>query len=336
MLILNSYPLSPNCMTKTPLITAICTFFGATSALFGQYTDAINSNRPGLSQSGFSVGKTVFQTELGVTYNNRDHQLHKTGDQGFNSELNIRYGAFLEQLEFQLRTSHQISKFYSLTDNWKTSGFEKVGLGAKYLVFDPYKQLKEQKPNLYSWKANHRFKFRDLVPAVALAAHADLKASSAVNPEDFPSLALGGYLITHNSFGRMVLVTNWGVRNFSSKYETYEYIVTLTYGLNSDWSVFVENHGLQSDPYGDLIFRAGLAFLLRENLQLDGNAGMSAKNTPSNYTVGIGLSWRFDGNYEDVWLRAPNKEEEKSEMDKKMEKANKKKRKDQVDPADLE
>ena len=323
-------------MRKLQLTKAVFVFMSALSAASAQYTDAINSNRPGLSQSGFSVGKTVFQTEMGVTYNNRDHQLLETGDQGFNGDFVIRYGAFFEQLELQFRTSYQLSKHYSSVDNWKTSGFEKIGIGAKFLVYDPYKHFTNDKPNLYSWKANHRFKYRDLIPAVALAAHADLKGSETVHPIGFPNLSLGGYLITHNTFGRTVLVTNWGVRNFSSEYETFEYIVTFTYGLNSDWSAFVENQGLQSDKHGDLIFRAGLAFLLRENLQLDGNVGMSAKNTPSNYTAGIGLSWRFDALYEDVWLRAPKEKEEKSEMDKKMEKAGKKKRKDQVNPEDLE
>lgn len=336
MLILSSYPISLYKMTNRFIPTAAFTLFTSLFSLYGQHTDVINSNRPGLSQSGFSVGKTVFQTEMGVTYHNRDHQLYETGDQGINTDLVLRYGAFSQQLEFQFRASHQWEKHYSSTDNWKVSGFEKIGLGAKFLVYDPYKWFTNDKPNLYSWKANRKFKYRDLIPAVAIAGQMDFKGSDAIVPSDFPSLALGGYVITHNTFGRSVLVTNWGVRNFGSAYETYEYIVTLTYGLNSDWSVFIENHGLQSDQHGDLIFRSGLAFLLRENLQLDGNAGMSVKNTPSNYTIGLGISWRFDGNYQDVWLRAPEKKEEKSEMDKKMEKANKKKRKDQVNPEDLE
>ena len=32
-----------------------------------QYTDVINSNRPGESMSAFSVGKTVFQSEFGIS-----------------------------------------------------------------------------------------------------------------------------------------------------------------------------------------------------------------------------------------------------------------------------
>ena len=42
---------------------AISLVFFSVSAVFSQYTDVINSNRPGESMSAFSLGKTVFQTE---------------------------------------------------------------------------------------------------------------------------------------------------------------------------------------------------------------------------------------------------------------------------------
>ena len=38
-----------------------------------QYTDVINSNRPGLSVSAYAVGKGVPQLELGFSYEKRDH-----------------------------------------------------------------------------------------------------------------------------------------------------------------------------------------------------------------------------------------------------------------------
>ena len=40
---------------------------------FAQFTDDINSNRPGRSMMAFSVGKSVFQTETGLHYVNEDH-----------------------------------------------------------------------------------------------------------------------------------------------------------------------------------------------------------------------------------------------------------------------
>ena len=43
-----------------------------------QYTDVINSNRPGLSVSAYAVGKNVIQLEAGVFYEQNDHSLLNT------------------------------------------------------------------------------------------------------------------------------------------------------------------------------------------------------------------------------------------------------------------
>ena len=40
---------------------------------FAQFTDDINSNRPGRSMMAFSVGKSVFQTASGLHYVSEDH-----------------------------------------------------------------------------------------------------------------------------------------------------------------------------------------------------------------------------------------------------------------------
>ena len=50
---------------KLTLVIFFCFQFNKTQA---QYTDVINSNRPGASQSAFSVGTKVLQFELGSYY----------------------------------------------------------------------------------------------------------------------------------------------------------------------------------------------------------------------------------------------------------------------------
>jgi len=67
-----------------------------TSALIqAQYTDIINSNRPGKSISAFSVRKTVIQAEGGVYGIQEKHDLLRYEANGFGTDLNLRYGAFL-------------------------------------------------------------------------------------------------------------------------------------------------------------------------------------------------------------------------------------------------
>ena len=94
--------------------------FGITSQIsFGQFTDEINSNRPGRSMMAFSVGKSVFQTETGLYYVNEDHNTLDYKASGFMAEFDIRWGLFFEQLEliaeFQYQNDNytsEISHFY--------------------------------------------------------------------------------------------------------------------------------------------------------------------------------------------------------------------------------
>ena len=52
-------------MKKLEIQLLLIVFFIPSTLIFAQYTDVINSNRPGLSKSAFSVGTKVTQFELG-------------------------------------------------------------------------------------------------------------------------------------------------------------------------------------------------------------------------------------------------------------------------------
>lgn len=304
--------------------------FSLAAAASAQFTDVINSNRPGESMSAFSVGKTVIQTELGFTAVKMDHSLLDWDSKAINAELAIRYGAFFEQLEFIGELQYQYESF-NYPDvgisGQKTSAFKNFVIGAKYLVFDPNKNYVDRKPNLLSWRANHKFKWRNLIPAVGVYVGGNIGLSDKFFPNYDNSFSGKGMIITQNQLGRYVFVTNIYADNFGRPYETFGYVATLTRGFNDRWSAFVENQGFQSDYYGDLIFRAGAAYLMEKNLQLDVNFGTNIKDTPSVLQVGIGVSWRFDGNYEDVIIRLPGEEKEMSKEDKKMQKQKEKKEK---------
>ena len=66
---------------------------------YAQYTDIINSNRPGKSMSAFSVGKTVIQAEVGLYGIREKHDLSRYEANGFGTEFDVRYGAFFDQFE---------------------------------------------------------------------------------------------------------------------------------------------------------------------------------------------------------------------------------------------
>ena len=117
------------------------------------------------------------------------------------------------------------------------------------------------------------------------------------------------------------MVTNTIADYIGTEFPSYGYAVTLTKGINKNWSGFIENQGYKSDFYSDQIVRSGAAYLVTEDLQLDVSASASLKNTPSIFYGGIGVSWRYDGNY--VEIRTPIEEDV---INVKKEKIKKKKR----------
>lgn len=301
---------------------------------YAQYTDIINSNRPGESMAAFSVGKTVIQAEGGVYGFREKHDLLRYEANGFGTEIDVRYGAILEQLEFDLNTQYQYDWYQSPLVDDTRGGFKQIVLGAKYLVYDPF--LKEDKPNLYSWKANHKFHWNEFIPAVAVYAGFNLQIGP--NPFTFEGdakISPKVMVITQNQFGKhWVFVTNIIADKVTTKYPSYGIIATMTRGFNMRWSGFFEIQGYKSDYYADTVFRLGAAYLVRENIQLDASLSKNFKDTPSILYGSIGASWRFDVNHETNYKRVKNKAI-KDKKDKKSKKDKGKKRKDEVELENL-
>ncbi len=320
-----------------PLLLFYFLLFSAIN--YGQFTDVINSNRPGESMAAFSVGKTVFQVEDGLYGYHEKYDEHQYSVEGWGNELSIRYGAFFEQLELIVNLKYQNEQFDStLFGNSHNIGLKKTNIGAKFLVYDPEKNY-EKKPNLYSWKANHKFNFRQFIPAVGIYGGINLNLSGNTFarpyiPKD-DKYSLKGMILTQNQFGRYTFLTNLIIDKFPSQKKTLDYVATLTRGFNERWSGMLEVQSNNGDHNGDTYLRVGAAFLPYENIQIDASIGKNFKNTPSMTFGGVGVAWRFDDNYSEIKLRVPK--EEKSKDDKKKDKKDKakkdkaKKRLDEVD-----
>lgn len=274
----------------------VCSFL----TVHAQYTEVINSNRPGTSQGAFAVGNQVLQLETGFSMGWEEHALLKTETNAFNIDYAIRYGLLWEQLEISLSGTF-LSE--SVVDNrsavpleYSQSNFKSNTLGAKYLIYDPYKKRDLEAPNLYSWKANNKFRWRELIPAVSFYAGAnfDTKENPFIPPND-PTISPKFVLMTQNNMeGGFVFITNLIVDRITSDFPTYSYILTLTHAFNPRFSIFVENQGIKSDFYADQILRFGGAHLFGKNLQVDALASLNFKDTPSKFFVGAGISYRFD------------------------------------------
>lgn len=293
---------------------------------FAQYTDVINSNRPGETMSAYSIGKSIIQAEIGVYGIKEKHNLLNYDANGLGTDLTLRYGAFRDQLEFVLDLQYQAEKFETATGTFKKNNFKQLVLGAKYLIYDPYKNY-ERTPNIYSYKANHGFNWHQLIPAVSLFAGANYVSKN--NPYAYNSNTLNFtsiessfspkiILITQNLFGdgKWVFVTNFIADYITTDYSGYGYVLTLTRGFNDKWSGFIENQGYKSDLYADAIVRGGAAYLINANLQVDASISTNFKNTPSMLFGGVGVSWRYDARYKETQMSFGKKKQQKNKKSK--------------------
>ena len=312
---------------KTMLVAG---FLLISATQYAQYTDIINSNRPGKSMSAFSVGKTVIQAEAGLYGVREKHDLLRYDANGFGTELDVRYGAFFDQFEFVLNTQYQYDWYQAPLVNDTRSGFKQITIGAKYLVYDPF--IKQDKPNVYSWKANHKFSWKQFIPAVAVYAGVNLMPGN--NPFTFPTdraISPKVMVITQHHFGsKWVWVNNIIADKYMTDYPTLGIISTMTRGFNMRWSGFLEFQGYKSDFYADTVFRLGAAYLVRENIQLDASFNKNVKDTPALLLANVGMAWRFDSNYETNYKRVKGENKDKKK-DKKSKKDKGKKRKDEVE-----
>lgn len=272
----------------------------ATIQAFCQYTDVINSNRPGVSRSAFSVGTNVAQVEVGPYIFKEERTPAASYEvSGFGIDFATRYGLLLEELELNIEGTYQndtktfLSNFSS---EERRANFKFLAVGAKYLVFDPYKNAEEDKPNLYSWKANRQFKWKSLIPAVSVY----LGANYDTKPNPYTFSGIEGFspkvmIATQNNFsGGWVFVMNLIKDRIGTDQSDFQYILTLTHAFNPKWVIFGETQGIKSDFYADNLFRFGGAYLMGKDIQLDTAITFNTKDTPSVFSVNFGASYRLD------------------------------------------
>lgn len=278
--------------------TLFIVFIFTTFLGFSQYTDVINSNRPGLSVSAYAVGKNVIQIEAGLRYEQSDHISLNTQSNLWGTDVSLRYGLLFEQLELNYEGTFQQKK--SIYSNLGTEdtfwNFSRNRVGLKFLVYDRYKSEERSKPNLYSWRANHVFQLKNLIPSVSLYGGATFNLGENPFYLGDPTVSYRAMVATQSRLTpRFVLISNIAYDRISSLFPELSYLVSISYAFrNPRWSTFVEHQGIQSDRYSDILLRGGIAHLLREDLQVDINMGASFKNTPSRIFVTAGMSYRFD------------------------------------------
>ena len=175
------------------MLTVRCFLFFFFTAFWvtAQYTETINSNRPGTSHGAFAIGWNVLQVETGVSSYSMEHKnLNNSKVNGLNFNYLIRYGLLNDKLEMFLEGSifsrNVMDNNYQ--NNYYTEASETLigeqSIGFKYLVFDPFKNKKWHGENFYSWKAGRVIKLTDFIPALSVIVGSGFNFDDKINYND--------------------------------------------------------------------------------------------------------------------------------------------------------
>jgi hypothetical protein len=277
--------------------------------LSAQYTEIINSKRPGFSESPYGIGTGVYQVETGFFYlRNKDPLVPYHTSYGGTAFL--RYSRFSEKLEFNAQITYQWdqvnvgNKFVMHADPLyeldnvlpfgyrDRNGLSDVLIGAKYMLRQ--QEYTDKSKEIRSWKRRMAFDKKRLIPSVGvyLGVHTNFVGT------DFKEEGMtykAAILLQHDISSRMVVLSNLIADHISSDIPLYSYIMTMTYAVSDEWSYFIENQGIFKDISGPFFqFGTGLAYLWSADLQFDASIRTNFFDDFQYTYLAAGVAWRLD------------------------------------------
>jgi len=281
-----------------------------------QYTEIINSKRPGFSESPYSIGSNVYQIESGFFYSKSDNTDFRANPKTYGGTAFLRIGKFSEKFEINAKIDYTFKEantknFVAHMDplyefgntipvilNDKT-GFNELTIGAKYLLYQ--QEYTDKSKEVRSMRRRMAFDKKRLIPSVGvyLGVHTDFLLSNDYKDQE---MSYKGALLLQNDFSdQLVVLTNLVADNISTDDKNYSYIVTMTYAMNMLWSFFIENQGKYQKHYAPQYqFGTGLAYLFTENLQLDASIRTNFFEDYSYTYLAAGFAWRLDRHVDQI------------------------------------
>jgi len=291
-------------MNRLPLF--IISFFIGSVMVFAQYTEVINSNKPGFSESPYSVGKGVYQFESNIFLRNTSISTTFSKPQSLGIEMLFRTSFFLDKLELNAQITYQKDKIAFkniITSHYFTSGLSRMTIGAKYLVYQ--QTYKDKSKEIRSWKRRNAFDITRLIPSVAVYLGMntdfvnDIHKTGSITPKV-------GVLLQQNLTQDFNVITNFYYDNIGTDFAQYSYIITLTQSFSNRWSAFFENQMVIQKYQNNINLGAGLAYLYNRNLQFNTSARLIFEGKTQGYYAGLGVSYRID-KHQDPFIEIDNK-----------------------------
>jgi hypothetical protein len=267
---------------------------GFTSSIHGQYTGVINSNRPGFSESPYSVGTGVYQLESNIFFRNTSIEPTFSRPQSLGINFAFRTSFFFERLELNLNASFQRDKiaFKNIfTSHYFGSGLSEFTVGAKYLVYE--QKYDDKSKEIRSWKKRNAFDWKRVIPSVAVYAGVNTDMVSDLYKTGKFSPKVG--VLLQNEFSESLnLITNVFYDRIGTDNSELSYIVTATINFNQQWSTFIENQGASSKYLNRGNVGTGLAYLYNRNIQLNSSLRYVVEGKANGFYTSFGVSYRFD------------------------------------------
>ncbi|MGK0412232.1 MAG: hypothetical protein ACJA1B_000423 [Polaribacter sp.] len=264
------------------------------SSIHSQYTEVINSNKPGFSESPYSVGTGVYQFESNLFYRNTSIEPTFYRPQSFGLNLLFRTSFLLEKLELNAQISFQrdqIAFKNVFTSQYSETGLGMATIGAKYLVFQ--QEYEDKSKEIRSWKRRNAFDKKRLIPSVAIYAGIntdfvnDIHKTGSISPKF-------GVLLQQNLSNDFNLITNVFYDKIGTEFSELSYILTGTYNFDSRWSVFFENQTVFLKNQNNTNLGTGLAFLFNKDLQINTSIRYLKQGESKGSYLGLGASYRID------------------------------------------
>lgn len=279
-------------MKKLWLITLLLINYQNINA---QYTEIINSKRPGLSESPYGVGTDVLQIEGGVFYGKSKSDEPIAIVDPFGASVFLRYGKFIEKLEVNANIAYQKNKLLyndGITPSTNINGISRLTIGAKYMIFQ--QEFTDKSKEIRSWKKRTAFDKKRLIPSIGVYAGVNTNFLGEEYKDE--KMSYKGAVLLQNDFSdRLVLITNIIADNITSDLSVYSYILTMTYALSNRWSIFGEHQGdFYKNSNNNFQLGAGVAYLFSRDFQIDAAIRSNFSTTESAFVGGIGASYRFD------------------------------------------
>lgn len=274
-----------NCITKLLFTVIVLCFF----SMYGQYTNIINSNKPGFSESPYSVGRGVYQFENNLFFNDAPISSSENNLESYGLDFLVRTSFFSEKLEINTQIRYQRDE--TILNNEFTSGLRKFTIGAKYLLFQ--QEYEDKSKEVRSWKRRNAFDKKRLIPSVAIYAGLntdmvnDIYKIGSISPK-------AGILLQNNLSSDFNIITNVFYHYIGTDFSEFSYIITGTINLSDRWSTFFEHQNTYFNNKSASNLGSGFAYLLNKNLQVNTSGRYLFGNNNEGFFASVGISYRID------------------------------------------